>query len=106
MVEKIFESSVKSNDTLKFLNKINNKKPKENSRPAKPKIKYVNDAKVISSFTAPNIIDNTYIVNHVNSEKNNKFKKLLKFIKKPNKLTQNIRVQKFTQVCIFIIIIL
>lgn len=99
--ENIFESSVKSIDTLKFLNKIRSKNPKENSKPAKPSIKKVSDVKVISSFTAPNIVDNTYMVNQVNSEKNNKFIKLLKFIKKPNKLIQKINVQKFIQVCIF-----
>jgi hypothetical protein len=49
----ILSRSIKNNETLKFLKSINNKKPKENSTPAKPKIKNVFVAKVISSFIAP-----------------------------------------------------
>jgi hypothetical protein len=49
----ILSRSIKNKDTLKFLKRTNNKKPKANSTPAKPKIKKVLVAKVISSFIAP-----------------------------------------------------
>lgn len=85
---------------MKFLNKISNKNPKANSKPAKLKIKNVNETKFISSLHAPKIIVNTYKLNHVISENNNKFKKLLGLNKKLNKTSQNSKFQKFNHVCI------
>jgi hypothetical protein len=49
--------STKLNETLKLLNKINNKNPNENSKLAKPNIKNVIEVKVKSSIIAPVIIE-------------------------------------------------
>ena len=53
---------------LKFLNKISNKNPKENSKPAKPKIKNVLDIKFRSSLIAATKIEKQYNDNQVISE--------------------------------------
>ena len=50
------------------MNRINSKKPKENSRPAKPNIKKVFDITLMSSFVADIKIEKQYKVNHVISE--------------------------------------
>lgn len=64
----ILSRSIKNIDTLKFLKRINNRKPKENSTPARPKIKNVLVANVISSFIAPVTKVKQYKVNQVTSE--------------------------------------
>lgn len=53
---------------LKFLNKINNKNPNENSKPANPKIKKVLDIKFKSSFIDATKIEKQYKDSHVISE--------------------------------------
>lgn len=63
-----FSLSFKIKDTLKFLNNINSKNPKENSKPAKPKIKKVFDIKFKSSFIDATKIDKEYKTNQVISE--------------------------------------
>jgi hypothetical protein len=61
-------SSIKNKDILKTLNNINKRKAKENSKPAKPKIKNVKDIRFKSSFIAPVKIDKVYKVSHDISE--------------------------------------
>lgn len=53
---------------LKFLNKIKSKKPKENSKLAKPKIKKVLEIKLMSSFSIATNKEKQYKVIHVISE--------------------------------------
>ena len=53
---------------MKFLKRIKSKNPKENSSPAKPKIKKVFDIVFISSFTAVTKIEKQYKTNQVTSE--------------------------------------
>lgn len=64
----IFVSSKKYKDKLKFLNKINIKNTIENSKPAKPRIKKVNDVRFISSFIEPNNTLKVYKLTHEISE--------------------------------------
>jgi hypothetical protein len=87
----------KSNDFLKFLNKITMIKPIQNSKPAKPSKKKVVDVKVTSSLILPTIATYTYNITHIISEYKiivNKFFEFNKNIKEEN---QNKNVQKFTQ---------
>lgn len=55
-------------DTLKFLNKIKSKNPKENSKPARPRIKNVLDIRFRSSLTEAINIVKQYKASHVISE--------------------------------------
>lgn len=67
MLFKLF-SLIKIKEILKFLNKINNKNPNENSNPAKPNIKKVFDIKFISSFMDAIKTEKQYKHNQVISE--------------------------------------
>lgn len=60
--------STKFNEILKALYSINNKKPNENSSPAKVSIKNVSENKFTSSFMAETVIVKQYKINHVISE--------------------------------------
>lgn len=59
---------IKFKETLKFLNNISNKKPNENSKPAKPNIKKVIEIRFKSSFIEAVKIENVYKTNQVVSE--------------------------------------
>lgn len=87
------------NETLKFLNKISNKKPKENSKPANPSIKKVLLIKFMSSFKEATKREKQYKDSHVTSEKNNKEIKLEGLNRKEKRLNQKINIQKFIHNC-------
>jgi hypothetical protein len=64
-------------DKFIVLNRSNNKKPSENSKPAIPNNKNVNDTIHISSFIKPNDTTKQYKTNHIISEKKINVMKLL-----------------------------
>lgn len=65
----LFDSRFK--DSFKFLYNIESKIPRENSKPATPKIKKETLNKVISQYIAPNKTARVYSVIQTNSDINN-----------------------------------
>ena len=96
----------KSNVLKKYLNKIINKKPIQNSKLAKAKIKKLKLNKIKSSLVIPISIDKTYKIIQIISANIIVFKKLVEFIKIDPRTNQKNSIKKFIQFINFIFIII